>query len=317
MQVRVSPPTRRQFLAQAAAAAIVAGSPALAADGQPIIDAHLHIWDRTVLNLPWLKNANATIGRDFSAKDYAAAIQGLGIERAVYVEVGADPSQRGIEAGLVQRLCAQDKTIKAAIVSASPGQAGFANFVRPLAKDPAIKGIRESYRKGSDRDQAFLKDLGLLAEVGWRYEFLLGGSSLEEAARIAAACPRTAFVLDHCANPSPECFGKEDSPARKEWREGIARLGEKENVVCKISGLPECSGKKDPRPEELAGVLDHCLDRFGSERVMFGSNWPVCLNNATVAQWLATLKAATAGRGEAYQRKLLHDNAARFYAIKA
>jgi predicted TIM-barrel fold metal-dependent hydrolase len=85
-------------------------------------------------------------------------------------------------------------------------------------------------------------------------------------------------------------------------------------VICKISGIvaraPEQWG-----PEHLAPLINHCLDQFGPDRVVFGGDWPVCKLRATYRQWVTALKEVIAGRSEEDQKKLLHDNAVRLYSL--
>ena len=92
-------------------------------------------------------------------------------------------------------------------------------------------------------------------------------------------------------------------------------LAGKKNVVCKISGIVA----RAPRgwtAADLAPIVNHCLQVFGPDRVMFGSDWPVCTRGATYRQWVQALKEIVQNRGEEEKRKLFHDNAVKFYGLK-
>ena len=100
----------------------------------------------------------------------------------------------------------------------------------------------------------------------------------------------------------------------KPWEEAMSELANQPNTVCKISGIV-AHAPKNWVAEQLAPIVNHCLDRFGSERVMFGGDWPVCLIGARYDQWVNGLKEIVSNRPAQEQRKLFHDNAMRFYQL--
>jgi L-fuconolactonase len=102
---------------------------------------------------------------------------------------------------------------------------------------------------------------------------------------------------------------------RRIWEDSIAALAQRKHVICKISGVAEAGDPKDAVAEKIAPVVNRCLDAFGEDRVIFASNWPVCLNALTFARWVNVVRQITAPRGVAFQHKLFHDNAARFYKL--
>jgi L-fuconolactonase len=124
-------------------------------------------------------------------------------------------------------------------------------------------------------------------------------------------------VLDHCGNPDVKWYskGKARGEARARWEEGVARLAERPNVVCKISGVAESGEDGRVTAEVVAPVVNYCLDRFGDERVMFASNWPVCLKTISLAAWVGVLREVVRGRGEGFGRRLFYENAARFFGL--
>ena len=104
---------------------------------------------------------------------------------------------------------------------------------------------------------------------------------------------------------------KEFSP----WSERIAEVASYPNVVGKVSGIVTNAEPKKWTPMDLKPYVDHMIKSFGWERVMFGSDWPVCLLNSTYKHWADALKVITKDAGEAKQRKLFHDNAVRVYRL--
>ena len=130
-----------------------------------------------------------------------------------------------------------------------------------------------------------------------------------ELAGLAQACAGTRFVLDHCGNPDVQARD------RTQWRRDIERIARCRNVVCKVSGIVASAKPGAWSADDLAPIVNHTLDAFGPDRVMFAGDWPVCTLAATFRQWVEALKAIVKDRKEEDQRKLFHDNAARFYGI--
>ena len=292
-----------------------------------IIDTHQHLWDLSRFNLPWLEGLDA-LNRSFTTSDYAAATAALGVARAVYMEVDVAVDQQQDEVDYVVGLCAdpQQPTV-AAVVSGRPANPGFADWIRNLEKHAAIKGVRQVLHvpeatRGTCLQTSFLHGIRMLGEAGLRFDVCLRPGELEDAEKLAAACPDTLLVLDHCgiANPhivagAAEPDGSPMSHTAAGWRRAIDGLGERSNVICKISGIAAAAGDTTNLAELLAPTINHCLDAFGPDRVVFGGDWPVCLLGATYAEWVTALRAVIADRPADEQARLLHDNAARLYAL--
>jgi predicted TIM-barrel fold metal-dependent hydrolase len=320
--IRAMTTNRRAFLraSAAGAAALWLTGKAQGTERMParIIDPHVHVWDLKQFRLPWIKPSDGVLGRNYTPRDYLAAAEGLNVVKAVYVEVGADPTQRAEEARYAAELCAtKGLPFAGAVVGGSPEAEGFRQYVTSLKDRPAIKGVRTFYQTGSHRNADFLAGVRLMGDIGLSFDLLADSSSLDETAEVVAACPETRFILDHCGNPPADAFaGKGSNNARAErWRADIAKLAEHSNVACKISGVAEVLGAGAASAEAVAPAVNHCLDAFGPERVMFAGNWPVCLKAVTLARWVDWVSQITAERDEAYRRRLFHDNAAKWYRL--
>jgi predicted TIM-barrel fold metal-dependent hydrolase len=312
--------------ALAATAAMAVASRSAAADpaALPILDTHQHLWDLKKFTLPWLAG-NERLGRSFLTADYVEAARGLNIERAVYMEVDVAPAQQQAEAEHVIGLCqnGQAPTV-AAVISGRPASDGFAAYIKPLAASPYIKGVRQVLHGPSTPpeyclDPAFVRGIRLLGELGLRYDLCMRPEDLGNAIKLVDLCPGTRFVLDHCGNIDPNLFAggvaEEGVRRREQWRRDIAALSQRTNLVCKISGIVARAKPGAWGPEDLAPAINHCLDAFGPERVVFGSDWPVCTAAATLSQWVAALKQIVASRPQRDQRRLFHDNALKFYRL--
>jgi predicted TIM-barrel fold metal-dependent hydrolase len=161
----------------------------------------------------------------------------------------------------------------------------------------------------------------LLGERGLSFDLCMRPTELADGAKLAALCPNTRFIVDHCGNADPKAFRVTETGDAKpshtvnEWKAGIDRLAAQQNVIAKISGiiarLP-AGGKA----ADLAPIVDYCLDAFGPDRVIFGSDWPVCLNGGSLRTWVDMLGTIIASRPAAEKTKLWSANAVRYYGLK-
>ncbi len=285
----------------------------------PIVDAHFHIWDLYRFRLPWLNRAGPLLNRSYTRRDYLEAIAGLNVTKSVYVEVSVTPEQHEAEARAAIALCLSHQgPFRAAVIGGTPGNPEFRSYITAFRDSHSVRGVRCSFPAEQQRDAKFLDDLKLLGDLRISFDLLLGPELLEQAAETVAACPNVRFVLDHCGNASPAWFGvnaSANTPRRSRWEAGIIALAQNSNVYCKISGVAEAGPATEGTIEQIAPIVEHCFQHFGPERVMFASNWPVCLKSITIKQWMEMLKQITASRSQEFQRKLFADNAERWYRL--
>lgn len=334
---------RRQFVADSAWAALAVGpitaagaSPktALAREpsppeaGIPILDTHQHLWDLDKFRLPWLKSAGK-LNRSYLTKDYLEAVQGLNVVKTVYMEVAVEVSQQLAEAQHVVELCRRsDNPTAAAVIGGRPANDGFPRYIGRFKDSPCVKGVRQILDGPEPcRDKQFIRGIRLLGELGMSFDLCMPARQLAAGAELLDQCPHTRFILDHCGNADPKAFrpaanrqaaAEGVAPEHKpdQWQRDVDRLAKRKNIVCKISGIVARAPKGNWTPEDLAPIINHCLEAFGPERVMFGSDWPVCTRAATLVQWVRALKEVVGNRGKSENRKLLHDNAVAFYGLK-
>src|SRR5438309_11758553 len=141
------------------------------------------------------------------------------------------------------------------------------------------------------------------------FDICVRPGELLDAAKLIDACPDTRFILDHCGNASVRAGDL------SVWRADIDRLARRPNLVCKVSGIVASAAPGPWTADDLAPIINHVLDTFGPDRVMFGGDWPVCTMAATYRQWVEALRSIVANRPEVDRRKLFHDNAAAFYGV--
>jgi len=285
----------------------------------PIVDTHQHLWDLTKFRLPWLKGAGE-LNRSFVTKDYAEAAAGLNIVKAVYMEVDVAPDQKAAEAEHVIGLCRRGEgPTVAAVIGGLPGSEGFRDYITRFKGNPYVKGVRQvlhGAKAGACLEAAFVGSIRLLGELGMSFDLCMAPRLLADGAKLVEQCPDTRFVVDHCGNIDPRAFRPGgDRAAADAWRRDMARLAKSDRAICKISGIVASLPKGEWTAADLAPAINHCIETFGPDRVVFASDWPVCTRAATLRQWVEALEAVIRSRSEADQRRLLHDNAARFYGL--
>jgi predicted TIM-barrel fold metal-dependent hydrolase len=279
-----------------------------------IIDTHQHLWDLTLFRLPWQKQ-NPKLARSFVTRDYLEATAGLNVVKSVYMEVDVDPSQQPAEADYVIAICQRgDTPMAAAVISGRPAEGGFRDYISRYRQSPFIKGVRQVLHvpetpPGYCLDERFVAGIRLLGSLGLSFDLCMRASDLGDAVKLIDACPDTRFILDHCGNAS---VGTKDLGP---WRKDIEAVARRKNVICKVSGIVASAAPGPWTADDLAPIINHVLDTFGPDRVMFGGDWPVCTLAATYRQWVEALQSIVRTRSDADQRKLFHDNAAAFYSI--
>ncbi|MBA2113992.1 amidohydrolase family protein [Bremerella alba] len=293
----------------------------------PIIDTHQHLWDPKRLSLPWLKGAGPHLNKRNAIEEYTAAVEGLPIASAIYMEVNAAPDHKLQEAQQVRQLIESGRHVTtAAILSADPGLENFRDFVDPFQMQSWVKGYRQvlhggSAPKGYCLKARFINNCRHLGSTGKTFDLCPRPAELKDAARLADACPDTRFVLDHCGNVDPKAFfASNDSrrgsapPNAARWKEDMTELARHPNVFCKISGII-ARVPKQWTPDDLRPVVQHCVEAFGDGRVVFGTDWPVCNAGGTARQWIEALQQITSDWSPEAQQRLWSKNAETIYNL--
>lgn len=278
-----------------------------------MIDSHVHVLDPQRFAYPWLEGVPA-LQRPHSAQDHRAQLASDAFAGAVLVEADVAPADQVAEA---QFMCAladdEANQVVAVVAAARPEHEGFAEHLKRIAH-PRLAGIRRVLHVVDDdvsRGSLFRKHVGQLADHGLSFDLCVRADQLPLALQVVRAAPDTRFILDHGGNPplaTPYAL-----PA---WRDNVARLSQSANMVCKLSGLVNHL-PPDANPfETLQPIVNHLLACFGWDRMLFGSDWPVCnLAHTNAATWLDLAQSLTAHLDENARRAVFATNALRGYQV--
>jgi L-fuconolactonase len=229
-----------------------------------MIDAHVHVWDLTRRHLPWLP-PDHPLRRNFTLSDLPDLSETSDV---VLVQADADPAE--VDDLLV---VAQQNPAVVGVV----GWFDLLDLPDRLPDDPLLVGVRSPPADQTDPDlltaPAHVRGIRAAADAGLAVDLLLRPSALIGAVRLASAVPDARLVLDHLGNPAPL-----SDAATAEWRSGMQALAECPNVTVKLSGTAHLA------TDDLRALVDVALELFGSERLLFGSDWPVCTLAATRAE---------------------------------
>jgi L-fuconolactonase len=275
-----------------------------------LVDAHLHLWDPSTLDYPWLIDL-PDLHRPFGVPELTATVTPP--DAAVFVEAGGQGEHPLSEVEFVERVAAGWPALRG-IVAYAPLERGAAvgPHLRALAARPLVRGVRRNIQDetpGFALSDDFLAGVRGLAEHGLVADVCVRDHQLEEVIGLVGAVPEVTFVLDHLGKPAIR------DGRWQPWADQLARLAERPNVVCKLSGLTTEARWDSWTPDEIRPYLAHALSRFGPDRCLFGGDWPVSTLAVTYPIWLDLVRDALAPYPELDRAMVLGGTAARVYRL--
>jgi predicted TIM-barrel fold metal-dependent hydrolase len=277
-----------------------------------IVDTHQHLWDPKMFCYSWLQS-NPSLNQAFCMSDYLETTHGLNVVKSVHVEADVDESFMLDETRYLLALADQAANPLAGIVACGrPEKKDFQSYLDQIAGHPKLKGIRRVLHTQTDdvgQGRIFTQNIRSLEDYGLSFDICVLARQLPIAIALVSACPGVTFVLDHCGVPQV------NERILDPWRSQIVEIAKFVNVFCKISGLVAYADPTQWKKDDLRPYIEHVISCFGWDRVLFGSDWPVCTLSASYKQWVEALHSITRSAGEAKQKKLFHDNAIRVYRL--
>jgi predicted TIM-barrel fold metal-dependent hydrolase len=277
-----------------------------------IVDTHQHLWDLDLFQYPWL-SALPSLNRSFRMSDYLEAVAALTVVKSVHLEADVDERYMLDETRHLLALADRpDNPLEAIVACGRPENQYFESYLQKIAGNSRVKGIRRILHTQPDelgQEETFIQNVGRLSEYGLSFDICVLARQLPIAINLVSHCPKVSFILDHCGVPQVK------EKILDPWRAHISEIAKFPNVVCKVSGLVAYANSTTWTAEDLRPYVEHVIGCFGWDRVMFGSDWPVCTLSATYKQWVDALQSITNSAGESSQKKLFHDNAVRIYRL--
>lgn len=262
------------------------------------IDAHHHLWRYSAREYEWITPEMSAIARDFLPDDFHRELAAAGFDGSVAVQA----RQSITETEELLRFAEESRFIQGVVGWAPIAGKDFAEFLEKWAGCEKLKGFRHIIQDEPDDDfilrAEFNAGIDLLAGTRFVYDILVYERQLPAAIRFVDRHPNQIFVLDHIAKPRiPE-------QAMEPWRSNLLELAKRENVYCKLSGMVTEADWRNWSSGELRPYCDVVLEAFGPARLMFGSDWPVCLLASPYQRWLDTA-AELLDRLSAYEKDLI------------
>jgi L-fuconolactonase len=235
------------------------------------IDCHTHFWQYNPVRDAWITENMQVIRRNFLPEDLKPELEKNNIEGCIAVQ--ADESEA--ETSWLLELARQHDFIKGVVGWIDLEDDGLAEKLQPYRNQPKLKGFR-AITQGKPEEQYFnnkdfIRGVRSLHAHGFSYDLLIYHDQFPEAIRFTDKCPDQPFMLDHLGKPAIA------AGAVKKWKEYMRILSANPQVYCKLSGMITEADWKKWRYEDIAPYLEIAGEYFGTRRLCFGSDWPVCL----------------------------------------
>jgi L-fuconolactonase len=273
------------------------------------IDAHQHFWHYDPAAHTWMTDAMAALKRDYLPEALLPLLKQAGLEGTVAVQ--AQQNERETE--WLLGLADQYDFVRGVVGWVDLRSPEVGQVLARLAAHPRLVGIRHIvHDEPDDRFMLrpdFLRGLAALAEFDLTYDLLLFPRHLPVAAEVVRQFPRQRFVLDHIAKPLIK------AGALAPWEAGLRALARFDNVYCKVSGLVTEARWRAWQPEDFEPFLSVVFDAFGSHRLMFGSDWPVCTLAADYQEVVELARVHGQALGAEAQERFFGGNAKEFYKL--
>jgi predicted TIM-barrel fold metal-dependent hydrolase len=232
---------------------------------------------------------------------------------AIHMEVDVAPDDIEAETRNVDALATEKGSLlRGAISACRPEDDGFPAFLERQLANPFVKGFRRVLHVVPDEvseSETFRSNVRRLAGSGRPFDLCVRPDQIDKATALADLAPDVQFVLDHCGVPAIR------ERAEHPWRERIAEIARRPNVAVKISGVVAYADGATWTADDIRPYVEHAIGSFGWDRVVWGSDWPVCTLTASLSTWLAALQSITRGASADERDKLFAANARRFWRL--
>lgn len=272
------------------------------------IDSHQHFWKFDPVRDSWIDSSMQKIARNFLPQDLKPLLSQSQMEGCVAVQ--ADQSET--ETQFLLDLAGKNTFIKGVVGWVDLRADDLSERLDFFSKNPLFKGVRhilQAEKEGFMMQDSFLRGIRQLKDFNLTYDLLVFSHQLEEAIALVKKNPDQLFVLDHLAKPYIKDQKIED------WAKHIKVLAKHKNVYCKLSGMVTEADWNHWRAQDFEKYLSVALETFGSDRLMFGSDWPVCLLAGSYQHVVQIIELFVKKLKPVEQNKIMGENARSFYKL--
>ena len=272
------------------------------------IDSHQHFWKFDPVRHSWIDSSMQNIAKDFLPKDLKPLLETNLMDGCIAVQ--ADQSET--ETQFLLRLAEENSFIKGVVGWVDLSAEDLSKRLEVFSKNPLFKGVRhvlQAEKKGFMLKDQFLRGISELKNFNLTYDILIYPNQLEEARLLIEKNPDQPFVLDHLAKP----YIKQQKI--KNWASDIKELAKYKNVYCKLSGIVTEADWNHWQFENFKKYLSVAFDTFGSDRLMFGSDWPVCLLAGSYEHVVKIIDLFIENLEQEEKNNIMGGNACNFYNL--
>lgn len=274
------------------------------------IDSHHHFWKYDPAEYGWIGADMSVLKRDFLPADLGDEIGPVGVDGVVSVQA----RQTVEETRWLLGMAAEHEFIRGVVGWAPLASPDAASVLEPLAQSPWLKAVRHVVQ--DEPDDAFIlgtdfnRGITQLKQLGLVYDILIYAKQLANSIRFVDQHPDQPFVLDHIGKPRIQA-----NEFHKTWADELRELARRENVVCKFSGVVTEVRGETWSTDSIRPYWDVALEAFGPNRLMFGSDWPVCLLKSGYRRWVSTVRELLADLSPTEQNNIMGATACRTYSL--
>ena len=274
-----------------------------------IIDSHHHFWKYDPVEYDWIDDSMKVIRKDFFPENLKTTVQEAVVDGVISVQARQCVEETDWLIGMAH----QYEFIKGVVGWLPLIQDDVEEYLVKYANEKILKGVRHVIQGEPDPEFMLRKDfnngISLLKKYSLVYDILIVERQLPDTIRFVDQHPEQVFVLDHIAKPF---IGRNElSP----WKENIQELAKRENVNCKISGMVTEADYQKWTPSQLLPYFEVILEAFGPDRLLFGSDWPVCLVATSYKNWMGLVRKSIAQLSESEKANIMGENAIRLYQL--
>lgn len=275
------------------------------------IDSHQHFWRYDAARDGWITNSMSVLKRDFLPKDLEGECNANGIDATIAVQ--ADQSEA--ETLFLLELAEGSKRIAGVVGWVDLRSPRVEERLQFFSQHKRLRGFRHIAQAEPDErflvSRDFTRGIARLREFGFTYDILIYPRQLSAAIELVSQFPEQRFVVDHMAKPEIK------ARSREPWATRMRTIAQNSNVYCKLSGLVTEADWHHWKPEDMIPYLDVVFEAFGPKRLMFGSDWPVCLLAAGYGHVKQLVESYVEVNAAEHKHDIFGGNAKRFYGVKA